>query len=54
MTVETSDPQEDPQKDPQAPTPAVKLSRRELIKSIIASGAVVSAGSLLGAESEAV
>ena len=40
MTVETY--------DPQAPTPAVKLSRRELIKSIIASGAVVSAGSLLG------
>lgn len=44
MTVESYDPQE----DPQAPTPAVKLSRRELIKSIIASGAVVSAGSLLG------
>jgi aerobic-type carbon monoxide dehydrogenase small subunit (CoxS/CutS family) len=40
MTVETY--------DPQAPTAAVKLSRRELIKSIIASGAVVSAGSLLG------
>lgn len=48
MTVETYDPQEHPQEDPQAPTPAVKLSRRELIKSIIASGAVVSAGSLLG------
>ena len=45
MTVETYHPQEDPQ---QAPTSAVKLSRRELIKSIIASGAVVSAGSLLG------
>ena len=34
--------------DPQAPTPGVRLSRREMIKSIIASGAVVSAGSLLG------
>ncbi len=38
----------DPEKDPANPPVGGGLSRRELIKSVIATGAVVSAGSLLG------
>ena len=34
--------------DPATATPASGVSRREIIKSVIASGAVVSAGSILG------